>query len=60
MRNMEEKNDISKKFEIGEDATQYGEFVSSYFAWVPLNVQKQKVEKLENIEKDKNNRKKEK
>ena len=22
--------------EVGEDATQYGEFVSSYFAWIPL------------------------
>ena len=39
--------------EIGEDATKYGEFVSSYFAWVSLPKQKEKVEKLENITKNK-------
>ena len=32
--------------EVGEDATQYGEFVSSYFAWVPLPEQKEKAEKM--------------
>ena len=37
--------------EIGEDATQYGEFVSSYFAWVSLAEQKEKVERLENMTK---------
>ena len=30
--------------EVGEDATQYGEFVSSYFAWIPLPDQKKKAE----------------
>lgn len=55
---MEKKNDISKKYEIGEDATQYGEFISSYFAWIPLSVQKRKTEELENMtnnKKDRNN-----
>lgn len=33
-----------------EDATEYGEFISSYFAWVSLKEQKKKVDKLENIE----------
>lgn len=32
--------------EVGEDATQYGEFVSSYFAWVPLPKQKEKAQEL--------------
>lgn len=45
--------------EVGEDATKYGEFISSYFAWVSLPEQKEKVEKLENItfEKDRNKQK---
>ena len=33
------------ELEIGEDTTKYGEFVSSYFAWVSLPKQKEKVEK---------------
>lgn len=37
--------------EVGEDATKYGEFVSSYFAWISLPDQKEKVEELENITK---------
>ena len=32
--------------EVGEDATQYGEFVSTYFAWIPLPDQKQKAEEM--------------
>ena len=32
--------------EVGEDSTQYGEFVSSYFAWVPLPDQKEKAEEM--------------
>ena len=43
--------------EIGEDATKYGEFISSYFAWVSLPEQKEKVEKLEDITKEKNEEK---
>ncbi len=39
--------------EVGEDSTKYGEFVSSYFAWVSLPKQKEKVEELENITKNK-------
>lgn len=40
--------------EVGEDATKYGEFISSYFAWVSLPEQKEKVEKLEEITEEKN------
>lgn len=37
--------------EVGEDATKYGEFISSYFAWVSLPNQKDRVEELENMTK---------
>ena len=37
--------------EVGEDATKYGEFISSYFAWVSLPQQKEKVKELQNITK---------
>ena len=47
----------SEKYEIGEDATRSGEFITSYFAWLPLSVQKKKVEDLENITNNKNKRK---
>ena len=30
----------------GEDATKYGEFVSSYFAWISLPDQKKKAQEL--------------
>ena len=43
-----------------EDTTKYGEFVSSYFAWVSLPQQKKNVERLENITNSKNNKKKKK
>ena len=35
--------------EIGEDSTKYGEFVSSYFAWIPE--QKENAKRLQNITK---------
>lgn len=35
--------------EVGEDSTKYGEFISSYFAWLSLPDQKEKARKLENI-----------
>ena len=41
--------------EVGEDATQYGEFISTYFAWVPLSEQKEIVKRLENMTKNKEN-----
>lgn len=43
--------------EVGEDTTKYGEFISSYFAWISLPEQKERVEELQNItkkEKEKN------
>jgi len=38
--------------EIAEDTTKYGEFVSSYFAWVGLDKQKEIVDRIENITKN--------
>lgn len=32
--------------EVGEDATQYGEFISTYFAWIPLPDQKKKAQEM--------------
>lgn len=39
--------------EVGEDTTKYGEFVSSYFAWIPLPKQKERAEELEKMTKNK-------
>lgn len=39
--------------EVGEDATQYGEFISTYFAWIPLPEQKENAERMANITKGK-------
>lgn len=52
----DDKKNIQERitYETGEDATKYGEFISSYFAWVSLPEQKNIVKKLENITKDKN------
>ena len=59
---MKEKNKKEKQVEYGvaeggEDATKYGEFISSYFAWVSLPEQKEKVEELQDITKEKKHEK---
>ncbi len=48
-----EKGEESKH-EVGGDATKYGEFVSSYFAWIPLNQQKAKAKDMQNMTKHSN------
>lgn len=53
-----ENNDI--RLGIGEeqeDVTKYGEFVSSYFAWLTLGRQKVRAEQLENMTKEEMKRK---
>ena len=55
---MNKEENKSKKvrnndFEVGEDATKYGEFISSYFSWVSLPHQKKREEELQNITKKK-------
>ena len=42
--------DIKEKIIYEEDTKNYGEFITSYFAWVPLDKQKEIVERLENID----------
>lgn len=57
------KNNFNKKTDDIEDSTKNGEFISSFFGWETLENQKEIVEKLQNITKEKNreiNRKKEK
>ena len=39
------------KKEVGEDATKYGEFVSSFFSWISLKDQKGRAKDLENMTK---------
>ena len=56
-KEIERRAKIDKtKEEIGEieDTTKYGEFVSSYFAWLTLDRQKKTARKLENITKKNN------
>lgn len=38
-----------EEVEENEDVTKYGEFVSSYFAWLTLDKQKKNVNKMENM-----------
>ena len=47
----------SREVEVGEDTTKYGEFISSYFAWITLPEQKDKAKKLEDITKTNKNKK---
>ena len=48
---------MNKKDKIGnseseEDVTKYGEFVSSYFAWLTLEHQKQNAKRMEDMTKE--------
>ena len=38
---------------LNEDTTKYGEFVSSYFAWLTLEKQKDKANQMDNMTKKK-------
>ena len=51
---------LEKEYEVGEDSTKYGEFISSYFAWISLPNQKERAEELHHMTKGKNNKIKEK
>ena len=48
--------------EIDENTSKYGEFITSYFAWLPLTKQKDRADELEKISKNskkmRNNKKK--
>lgn len=45
------KKDKIGNIEEAEDVTKYGEFVSSYFAWLTLEHQKQNAKNMENMTK---------
>lgn len=44
----------NEKCEVGEDSTKYGEFISTYFAWISLPDQKERTEELQEMTKKKN------
>lgn len=46
-----DKNKIRHSISEIEDATKYGEFVSSYFAWLTLDKQKTKAKEMEEMTK---------
>ena len=48
---MRKENDEDNVNEVGEDTTKYGEFVSSYFAWIPLPKQKERANELDKMTK---------
>lgn len=52
-KNLEKQARDEFGVEVGEDSTKYGEFVSSYFAWISLPKQKEKAEELQNMTKKK-------
>lgn len=54
---MEDKKNMEEELNI-EDTTNYGEFVTSYFAWVPLPLQKEKAEEMENMTKKEDKKRK--
>ena len=49
---MDKKKNKIGNIENQEDVTKYGEFVSSYFAWMTLEKQKENTEKLEDMTKN--------
>ena len=49
----EDKKNIKHQIGEKEDATKYGEFVSSYFAWITLDKQKENAKKMEEMTKKK-------
>lgn len=44
--------------EVGEDNTKYGEFISTYFAWIPLSKQKERAREMEKMTKKDNQKNK--
>ncbi len=55
--NDNDKNEKREKVQREkEDASKYGEFVSSYFGWVSMEKQKDRAEELENITKKEENK----
>ena len=59
--NYKDEDDFDyKDEEIGEDATEYGEFIPTYFAWIPQEKQKEREKELHNMtNSDKNSKREE-
>lgn len=51
----EDKKKIRHSISEIEDATKYGEFVSSYFAWLTLDRQKARAKQMEEMTRGKLN-----
>lgn len=51
MNKQKGENLIIAQHEVGEDNTKYGEFISTYFAWIPLNKQKEKANEMDKMTK---------
>ena len=51
------KEKMDLQVEVGEDASKYGEFISSNFAWISLAKQKERAEHLEEVTKENNKNK---
>ena len=47
---------LEQKYEVGEDSKKYGEFISSYFAWISLPNQKERAEELDKMTKNSENK----
>ena len=47
----EDKNNDIDKHEETEDVTKYGEFVSSYFAWLTPEKQKKRAKEIDDMTK---------
>lgn len=43
------KKDIKEKIIYDDDTTKYEDFITSYFAWVPMDKQREIVDRLEDI-----------
>lgn len=43
------KDNKEKQIKEKEDATKYGEFISSFFEWITPDKQKENAEKMENM-----------
>ena len=52
----EDKKRIRHHIKEVEDATKYGEFVSSYFAWLTLEKQKENAKAMEKMTKNEKNK----
>ena len=52
--NLNDINESENIENLDEDTTKYGEFVSSYFAWLTLEKQKDKASQMDRMTKRRN------